>query len=258
VQRKAIRGSRTKGLGNWGGGAQAPPGAQGGSSSSSAQEKPQLGSHWPEGPILRSWQKASSPLGHRPMRQPAHSGTDPPAACSGADPTSSPLGHRPNQQPAHSGTDPHRSPLGHRPNQQPAHSGTDPHRSPLGHRPNQQPAHSGTDPRVPGSGVLTRVCHPWSSTGCPERKVQGRRRRMRQEAPGPECSGLAQPRRSVQGGPAFGAGTKLVTRKHRRKHWQPWSRHSSSRTTPNRDSYKRTWVSWTLSKSKSFLLLKTP
>ena len=218
MQRKAIRGSRTKGLGNWGGGAQAPPGAQGGSSSSSAQEKPQLGSHWPEGPILRSWQKASSPLGHRPMRQPAHSGTDPPAACSGADPTSSPLGHRPNQQ----------------------------------------PAHSGTDPRVPGSGVLTRVCHPWSSTGCPERKVQGRRRRMRQEAPGPECSGLAQPRRSVQGGPAFGAGTKLVTRKHRRKHWQPWSRHSSSRTTPNRDSYKRTWVSWTLSKSKSFLLLKTP
>ena len=218
MQRKAIRGSRTKGLGNWGGGAQAPPGAQGGSSPSSAQEKPQLGSHWPEGPILRSWQKASSPLGHRPMRQPAHSGTDPPAACSGADPTSSPLGHRPNQQ----------------------------------------PAHSGTDPRVPGSGVLTRVCHPWSSTGCPERKVQGRRRRMRQEAPGPECSGLAQPRRSVQGGPAFGAGTKLVTRKHRRKHWQPWSRHSSSRTTPNRDSYKRTWVSWTLSKSKSFLLLKTP
>lgn len=76
--------------------------------------------------------------------------------------------------------------------------------------------------------------------------------------PGLECSGLAQPRRSVQGGPAFGARTKLVTRRQRRKCRQPWSRCGSSQTTPNCDPYKRTWASWTLSKSKCFLLLETP
>ena len=136
VWRKAIRGSGTKGLGNPGGGAQAPPRAQGGSGSANTKEKPQLGSCWPGGPILRSWQKASSPLGHRSTSsQPtwaqthaaARSGTDPPAAS----PlwhrlTSSPLGPKPtNSQPTRPQT-----------HQQSAHSGTDPPAaSPHGRRP---------------------------------------------------------------------------------------------------------------------------
>ena len=164
VWRKAIRGSGTKGLGNPGGGAQAPPRAQGGSGSANTKEKPQLGSCWPGGPILRSWQKASSPLGHRSTSsQPtwaqthaaARSGTDPPAA--------SPLWHRPTSSPLrHKPTSSHK-PTNSQPtlaqtHQQPAHSGTDPPAARSGTDP--PAARSGTDPPAARSGTDPPAASP--------------------------------------------------------------------------------------------------
>lgn len=156
--RKAIRGSGTKGSGNRGRGAQAPPQSSRWQWLHQHEREAQLGSDWPGGPILRS------------------------LAAARAEPTRSPLGHKlTNSQPLRAQTHP-------------------------------QPSRAQTH----ASQALA------FSPGLPIRQAPQRPREGAEAAMSPAEAGGTQGLSAqasaasleiCQGGPAFGARTKLVTRK---------------------------------------------